>query len=156
MHITFFPSVAAGLNLFAPAAAMFFGMSTDEEYAAPFAPGAAIPFPSNGPTVGADAPTRLTDTTFRINVAGTYEVSYQGSFDEAGQLALAVGGLPVANTRAGRASVTDQISNTVLMTLADLAVLSLVNDLSAGGLTVTPTPGGSNPGSVVLVIRRVG
>lgn len=140
-------------------AAMFFGVSGAAgapDYAATVAIGAAMPFPQDGPTTGgADAPTRTAPDTFQINAAGVYDISYQASVDEPGQLAVWVNGAAVGATRAGRATGTNQIANRVLMTLALNDLLTVRNDASGAALTVTPIAGGTGDAGATLVIRRV-
>ena len=58
--------------------------------------GAAVLFPQNGAHAGAIS--RSSTSQLLLPAIGTYEVSFQVSVTEAGQLQLAVGGVGVANT----------------------------------------------------------
>lgn len=83
-------------------------------------------------------------------------MSYQASIAEAGQLAVWVNGIAIDASRAGRGTGTNQISNTVLMSLALADVVTVRNDASSGALTLTPRAGGTGVVSATLTIARVG
>ena len=125
------------------------------------APGAAVPFPENGPANATGGITRLTASTFQLANIGTYEVSWQASVTEAGQLELDLNSLQLLNTVAGRATGTSEISNTVLITTTTVnSVLSVINPaINPTALTVTPdagAPAGTTPASGWLVITQIG
>lgn len=117
--------------------------------------GAAVQFPQNGPTNG--TATRATASTFTLPVIGTYEVDFQVSVTEAGQLEVAIGGVGVANTVSGRATGTSQITGRVLITtVIPNAVLSIINPVgNSTALTITPIAGGASAVSAHLVIKRL-
>jgi multidrug efflux pump subunit AcrA (membrane-fusion protein) len=99
----------------------------------------------------------VSDTTFTLADAGTYQVLFQVSVTEAGQLVLALDGNELASSVVGRATGTSQIVGmSIIETAADGAVLSVRNPASAAAaLTVTSSAGGSDPVSAHLVIVRL-
>lgn len=123
--------------------------------AATIAIGAPVLFPQDGPTSATDI-TRLSSSTFNLAAIGTYEVNWQVSTDEAGQLALAIGGVALAPTVVGRATGTNQISGSRLITTSVInSVLSIINHLSPAALTITPTAGGTASVSASVTIKRL-
>ncbi len=122
--------------------------------AATVAAGTAVQLPQDG---AANGIVRSNASQFVLAQAGTYEVSWQVSVTEPGQLVLARNGLELAHTVAGRATGSSQITNHVLIgnvTAGD--VLELRNP--AGGivaLTITPLAGGTLPVSASLVIKQI-
>jgi len=129
--------------------------------------GAAVQFPQKGPTFGATI-TRLSALSFQMAVVGTYEVSWQVSVAEAGQLVLhldtgtVVGALNPSNeilkTACGRATGTSQLSNVVLIqTTAINTAISVHNPAgNSTALTITPLAGGGTlSASATLVIKRL-
>lgn len=119
------------------------------------APGTAVSFPQDGSTSGTI--TRLNDTQFLLPTIGTYQVQFQVSVDEAGQLMLRLNGAPIANSVVGRATGTSQIVGMSLVTTTTAnSVLEVINP--AGNpiaLTITPSAGGTNSVSAHLVIIRI-
>jgi hypothetical protein len=135
---------------------MFFALMPPDN-AATVAIGAAVEFPQDGATIGGgEAPVRVGPASFQIQKAGVYQISYQASVDEAGQLAMAVNGTPVSATRAGRATGTSQISNTFMFEFAFADIIEIWNSDSAGALTITPNAGGASAVSAVLTIALIG
>jgi len=148
-----------------PVAAMFFGISGlagNPDYTAPIAPGAEYPFPQNGPTTGAGAPTRIgapPASAFLINTPGLYEISYEATITEAAQMEVLLNGLPVPTGRIGRATGTSIIGTTLLLNLVNGDVIRIFNPAgNATTLTTTPDAGGAAGSSVAstLVIKMVG
>lgn len=141
---------ASGLSEFAS----FFALMPGDN-AATVAVGAAVQFPQNGPTSGTI--TRTGPSTFNVPTIGTYEVSWQVSVSEAGQLVAALNGTQVANTVAGRATGTSQIMNSVFITTTLVnSVLDIRNPAgNAAALTITPIAGGTNAVSAWLTIKRL-
>ena len=82
--------------------------------AATVAPGTDVSFPQDGPTSGA-AITRTGPSTFNLSAIGTYQVLFQVSVDEAGQLILTLNGADLAYTVVGRATGTSQIVGMALV-----------------------------------------
>jgi hypothetical protein len=123
--------------------------------AATVAVGAPVLFPQDGPTSG--AATRVDNGSFTIVATGTYRIGTQVSVTEAGQLQLAVGGVGLPDTVAGRAMMTSQIVIDAIVTLTAGDVLSVINPTgNAAALTITPIAGGTHAVSATLSIERVG
>lgn len=123
--------------------------------AVPVAVGSAVLFPQNGPTSGTI--TRLTSSTFQLSAVGTYEVTWQVSVTEPGQLQLALNGVGIASTVVGRATGTSQIvGSTLITTTSANSVLSVINPVgNAAPLTVTTSAGGAQPVSATLTIKQI-
>lgn len=122
--------------------------------------GAAVNFPNDGPTSGAGI-ARLSASTFQLSAIGTYEVTWQVSVDEAGQLDLwldsGVGAVEQSQTVVGRATGTNQLmGNTLITTTAVNSILSVRNPSgNSTALTITPIAGGTHPVSALLTIKRI-
>jgi hypothetical protein len=123
---------------------------------ATIAAGSAVSFPQDGPQGGSSI-TRASSSTFTLGSAGTYRVSFEVSITEAGQLELALNGVPAAYTVVGRATGTSQIVGESLVSVtAPPTVLAVVNPTGNGTLTVTPLAGGTMPVGATLVIQQLG
>jgi BclA C-terminal domain len=124
--------------------------------AATVAPGTAVSFPQDGSTSGAI--TRASATTFTLAAIGTYEVSFQVSVDEAGQLELSLDGLAIPSSVVGRATGTSQlVGDSLVTTTSANETLSVLNPAgNSTALTITPLAGGTNPVSASLVIKQLG
>jgi hypothetical protein len=150
------PAGPSGSSAFAEFYALMPG-----DNAATVAVGGSVQFPQNGPTDGSSTITRLTASTFNLAAIGTYEVAFQVSVTEAGQLDLTLnsggGALEQANTVVGRATGTSQIwANTLIVTTVINTVLSVKNPAGEStALTITPLAGGTDPVSATLVIQRL-
>jgi len=138
------------------AGAEFFALMPGDNVAT-IAAGAPIQFPQNGPAFGAISRNGASPSQFILAAAGVYEVAFQASIAEAGQLMLRVNGVEQAATVAGRATGTSQISNTVLIrTTSPNAILEVINPSgNATALTLTPTAGGTHAVSATLVVERI-
>jgi hypothetical protein len=125
--------------------------------APPVPPVSDVTFPQDGPSSGSGSIVRTGPSTVNLGAIGTYSVTFQVSVSEAGQLVLKLNGIELAYTVAGRATGTNQIVGTALVTTTLInSVLSVSNPASAStALTITPFAGGSNPVSAHLVILRV-
>ena len=121
--------------------------------AATVAPGADVEFPQNGPILNT-AITRASDSSFTLTDIGVYQVLFQVSVTEAGQLVLTLNGAELDYTVVGRATGTSQIVGMALVeTTTENALLTLRNPVgNAAALTITPGAGGTNPVSAHLVI----
>jgi hypothetical protein len=121
--------------------------------------GAGVPvqFPQDGPQTGS-ASARLSTSSFLLSDVGTYEIEFQVSVDEAGQLELVLNGVALAYTVVGRATGTSQLVGQALVTTTTAdSVLQLENPVGAStALTITPLAGGSSPVSATLIITLVG
>jgi hypothetical protein len=127
--------------------------------AATIAAGAAVAFPQNGATSGGII--RSSPSAFVLPAVGTYEVFWQVSIAEAGQLILGLdtvlGATEQAYSVAGRAALTSQITNHVLVvTTSAPSYLTVRNPTgNAAALTVTPIAGGTHAVSATLLIKQI-
>jgi hypothetical protein len=120
------------------------------------AAGTAVDFPNDGPASSDSGVVRASASTFTLD-AGTYEVNVQVSVTEAGQLQLAIGGVGLPETVAGRATGTSQIVISTIITVGDAAVLSVINPAgNTPALTITPIAGGTHSVSATLTIKLLG
>jgi hypothetical protein len=124
--------------------------------AATVAPGTDVSFPQNGPTSGA-AIARTGPSSFNLSAIGIYQVLFQVSVDEAGQLILTLNGADLAYTVVGRATGTSQIVGMALVqTTVVNSILTVRNPAgNTTALTITPLAGGTRPVSAHLVITRL-
>lgn len=107
-----------------------------------------------GLVVGNNNITRLTAATFQLGPAGIYQVFFQVSVTEAGQLQISLNGVAIANSVVGRNTGTSQIVGMSLIRTTSLNnVLSIINPLgNTPALTITPNAGGASAVSAHLVI----
>ena len=124
--------------------------------AATVAPGTDVSFPQDGPNSGTDI-TRLGADSFQLGPIGTYQVFFEVSVTEAGQLILTLNGADLPYTVVGRATGTSQIIGMALVeTTAENSVLTVRNpEGTAEALTITPLAGGVRPVSAHLVIVQI-
>jgi hypothetical protein len=125
--------------------------------------GNPVLFPENGPTSGYIVRgTGVTSTSsFVLPAIGTYEVMFQVSVIEPGQLVLGLnsgsGVVEQAYSVVGRATGTSQIVGICLVTTtvanSELSVRNPAGNSTA--LTITPTAGGASNVSAHLVIMRI-
>lgn len=115
-----------------------------------------VQFPQDGPLLGTDI-SRLTSSSFNLASIGTYQVSFQITITESGQLVVTINNIPINYTIFGRATGTSEISGICLITTTLLnSVLTIRNPLgNPTPLTVTPLASGVNPVSAHLVILRL-
>jgi hypothetical protein len=118
--------------------------------------GADVAFPQNGPTSSSSI-TRISSSTFNLSAIGTYQVMFQVSVTEVGQLDLTLNGTELAYTVVGRATGTSQI---VGMSLVSTTLInSVITVRNPGGnttaLTITPKAGGASPVSAHLIITQI-
>lgn len=145
------PAGASAISEFADFYAM---MPTDNVVT--IAAGNAVEFPQNGPT-SAGGITRTGLSTFNLATVGTYQVMFQVSVNEAGQLVLALNGTELPNTVVGRATGTSQIVGfSLVTTTSPNSILTVRNPVgNPASLTITPLAGGAQPVSAHLVITRL-
>jgi hypothetical protein len=122
--------------------------------------GGDVSFPENGPAMAGSGITRTGLSTFNLANIGTYQVMFQVSVDEPGQLGLTLndgaGGVELANTVVGRAVGTSQIVGMALVqTTVVNSTLTVRNAGSPAALTITPKAGGTSPVSAHLVITQI-
>ena len=124
--------------------------------AATVAPGTDVSFPQDGPSDGTGI-VRAGDDSFILTQIGTYQVLFQASVTEPGQLILTLNGADLAYTVAGRATGTSQIVGMAIVeTTTANSVLTVRNpDGTAEALTLTPLAGGIRPVSAHLVITQL-
>jgi hypothetical protein len=139
---------------------MFYALMPGDNPAS-VAASAPVQFPQtfgfNQPGVNRNGPSHFT-----LLAIGTYEVSFQVSVTEAGQLCVFTGATAgteanLAYTVVGRATGTSQIVGHVLVR-APVASTSLSIRNCPGNspaLTITPVAGGTNAVSATLLIKRV-
>ena len=118
--------------------------------------GEDVEFPQDGPTSGTTI-TRLSASEFNLAEIGTYQVLFQVSVDEAGQLVLTLNDEELDYTVVGRATGTSQIVGMALVTTTEEnSVLTVRNpEDNATALTITPLAGGTMPVSAHLVITQI-
>jgi hypothetical protein len=123
--------------------------------AATVAVGAAVSFPQDGSTNSVIL--RTGPTTFNLPSIGTYYVAFQVSVSEAGQLALELNSLIIANSVVGRATGTSQIVGVSMVTTTVInSILSVINPAgNSTALTITPVAGGTHSVSAHLVIMQL-
>ena len=124
--------------------------------AAPIAAGEDVAFPQDGPNSG-DGISRAGAASFILEDIGIYQVMFNPSVDEAGQLVLTLNGTEIPYTVVGRATGTSQIvGNAIIQTTTAGSVLTVRNpEGTATSLTLTPSAGGTEPVSAHLVITRL-
>ncbi|NUU59280.1 collagen-like protein, partial [Paenibacillus sp. JW14] len=124
--------------------------------AATVAPGTDVSFPQDGPTSGTSI-LRTGPSSFNLAVIGTYQVLFQVSVSEAGQLILTLNGADLAYTVVGRATGTSQIVEMALVTTTLVnSILTVRNPAgNSTALTITPLAGGTRPVSAHLVITQL-
>ena len=121
------------------------------------APGTDVSFPQNGPIANTNIG-RLGPSSFNLGPIGTYQILFQVSVTEAGQLILTLNGEDLEYTVAGRATGVSQIVGmAIVSTTAVDSVLTVRNPAgNAAALTITPLAGGARPVSAHLVITQIG
>jgi hypothetical protein len=135
--------------------AQFFALMPPDN-AATVAPGTDVTFPQDGPTSSTDI-TRTGPSSFNLAAIGTYAVNWQVPVSEAGQLILTLNGADLAYTVVGRATGTNQIVGTTLITTTVINSILTVRNPAGNptALTITPLAGGTRPVSASLVITRI-
>ena len=118
--------------------------------------GADVIFPQNGPSFGSSI-ARINGSVFNLSAIGTYQVAFQVSVNEPGQLILRLNGSDLAYTVVGRATGTSQISGmSLVQTTLVNSLLTVSNPVgNSPALTITPLAGGTSPVSAHLVITRI-
>jgi hypothetical protein len=125
--------------------------------AATVAVGSDVDFSQDGPASGSALIARLGPSSFNLAEIGIYEVSFQVSVSEAGQLILTLNGTDLDYTVVGRATGTSQIiGNAIIQTSTANSILTVRNPAgNSTALTITPLAGGTRPVSAHLVITRI-
>ena len=123
---------------------------------ATIAPGTDVSFPQDGPNNGAGI-SRTGDSSFNLAEIGTYQILFQVSVSEAGQLLLTLNGNDLEYTVVGRATGTSQIVGIAVVTTTTInSILTVRNPAgNAAALSITPLAGGTRPVSAHLVITQI-
>ena len=118
--------------------------------------GADVSFPQDGPS-SASAVARTGAGSFNLSAIGTYQVIFQVSVNEPGQLNLTLNGADLVYTVVGRATGTSQIVGVSLVTTTVInSILTVRNPAgNSTALTVTPLAGGTSSVSAHLVITQL-
>ena len=121
------------------------------------APGTDVSFPVDGPASGSGLIASASASSINLGAIGTYQVLFQVSVTEAGQLDLTLNGTELAYTVVGRATGDSQIVGMALVQTTSVnSVLTVRNPASNfNALTITPEAGGTRPVSAHLVITRI-
>ncbi|GFZ31642.1 hypothetical protein CSC2_21680 [Clostridium zeae] len=145
------PGVPGGIVNFAD----FFALMPPDN-AATVGVGTDVSFPQDGPNSGG-AIARISPTAFNLSNIGTYQVLFQVSVTEPGQLILTLNGADLAYTVVGRATGTSQIVGIALVTTTSVnSILTVRNPAgNSTALTITPFAGGTRPVSAHLVITQI-
>ena len=124
--------------------------------AATVAPGTDVNFPQDGPNSGLDI-VRTGLDSFNLAQIGTYQVLFQASGTEAGQLILTLSGEELKYTVTGHATDASQIIGTAyVMTTVINSILTVRNPAgNAAALTITPVASGPRSVSAHLVITQI-
>ena len=124
--------------------------------AATVAPGTDVSFPQDGPNSG-ESIVRAGADSFNLTEIGVYQVLFQVSATEAGQLILTLNGADLEYTVAGRATGVSQIVGMAIVETTSVnSILTVRNPAgNAAALTITPIAGGTRPVSAHLVITQI-
>ncbi len=133
----------------------FFALMPPDD-ATTVAPATDVSFPENGPSSGSII-ARTGPSTFNLSAIGTYQVTFQVSVTEAGQLILTLNGSDLSYTVVGRATGTSQIVGLSLVTTPIINSLLTVRNPAGNStaLTITPLAGGTRAVSAHLVITQI-
>ena len=120
------------------------------------APGTDVSFPENGVIANTNI-TRTGASSFALIPTGTYQILFQVSVSEPGQLVLTLNGQELSYTVVGRATGTSQIVGMAIVTTTTAnSIVTVRNPQSAQtALTITPLAGGTRPVSAHLVIVQI-
>jgi len=118
--------------------------------------GTDVSFPQDGPSSNT-AIARTTGSVFTLAAIGTYQVMFQVSVTEPGQLGLTLNGADLAYTVVGRATGTSQIVGMSLVSTSVINSLLTVRNPASNStaLTITPIAGGARSVSAHLVITQI-
>jgi len=122
------------------------------------ATGTDVSFPQDGPTSGTTI-TRVvaSPTQFNLAVIGVYQVLFQVSVSEPGQLILTLNGADLSYTVVGRATGTSQIVEISLVQTTSVNSILTVRNPSGNStaLNITPLAGGKRSVSAHLTIVQL-
>ena len=118
-------------------------------------PGENINFPLDGPIIGTDI-SRFSPNDFSILTVGYYQVLFQVSVSESGQLVVVLNGIEIPYTIVGKSNLMSQIVGMCCIYVIQPSILNIRNPLnSLSSLEITPNAGGINPVSAHLLITRL-
>jgi hypothetical protein len=125
--------------------------------AATVAPGTDVQFAQNGPASTTAQINHISPSAFSLGAIGVYQVMFQVSVNEPGQLVLTLNSAELAYTVVGRATGTNQIVGmAVVQTTTANSILTVRNPAGEStALSITPLAGGVDPVSAHLVITRL-
>jgi len=114
-----------------------------------------IEFPNQGPYSSITYyPSSYSE--FVLPDIGTYEVTWQASVEEAGQLGLLLNDTLLNETIVGRTTGNSQIvGDTLITTSQENSILSVINP-NDFAITLSAYAGGTQPVSATLTIKRIG
>lgn len=117
--------------------------------------GASVLFPNNG-IINGDI-VRINAYQFNLPTIGIYEILFQVSISEAGQLVINLNNIEISNTIFGRATGTTEIVGMALINTTIInSILSINNPVgNPTALTITPIAGGTRPVSAQLIIKQL-
>ena len=120
------------------------------------APGTDVSFPQDGPNGGSGI-VRTDPSSFNLTLIGSYQILFQVSVTEVGQLLRTLNGADLEYTVVGRATGTSQIIGmAIVTTTVSNSILTVRNPAgNATALTITPLAGGTRPVSAHLVITQL-
>ena len=118
--------------------------------------GIDVSFPQDGANSNTSI-SRLSDSSFNLAEIGVYQIIFQVSVNEAGQLIITINGEDIAPSVIGRATGTSQIVGTsIIETDTENSIITVRNPAgSASALTITPLEGAVRPVSAHLVITQL-
>jgi hypothetical protein len=121
------------------------------------APGTDVDFPQDGPISAGGLIARIDEDSFNLAEIGTYQVLFQVSVTEPGQLVLTLNGIEQPYTVVGRATGTSQLVGMALVQTTSINTILTVRNPADNttALTITPVAGGNEPVSAHLVITRL-
>lgn len=124
--------------------------------AATVPPGEDVSFPQDGPASGSTI-NRTGPNSFVLSAIGTYQITFEVSVMESGQLVLTLNGLDLNYTVVGRATGTSEITGMALVTVPFAgSILTVRNPAgNSNALTITPLAGGSRPVSAHIIITQI-
>lgn len=120
------------------------------------APGTDVDFPQDGPNSGSGI-ARASASSFTLAEIGTYQIFFQVSVSESGQLLLTLNGDDLEYTVSGRATGASQIIGMAIVeTTVVNSTLTVQNPSgNSTALTITPVAGGNRSVSAHLVIIQI-
>jgi hypothetical protein len=121
----------------------------------PIAPGDDVAFPQNGLIANTNI-SRINDTEFLLNAAGTFLVMWNATTTEAGQLTLTVNDVEYPATVVGSGTANGEIVGFTIINTTAATILTVRNPtVNTTDLTLTANAGGTAPASAHLTIVQL-